>query len=108
MADNVAKKKRPRSGFRFQMELTFDDQDSKKIFLSRLDKAKGLLSSSTGSRNVDNFALLSSLLDVFEGKFGGDGAQSAGSLPDAMPANPKTAMLKHSGKCCVAVFYLLN
>ena len=63
--ESAPKKKRPRMGPRYQIEISFPNEDLKKTFLSRLDKARSSLSSS-GSRNVDNYRLLSSLLDHFE------------------------------------------
>ena len=43
-------------------KLIFSNEDLKKTFLSHLDRARSSLSSS-GSRNVDNYRLLLSLLD---------------------------------------------
>ena len=47
----------------------FSNEDLKKTFLSRLDRARSSLSSS-GSRNVDNYRLLLSLLDHFKEEAG--------------------------------------
>ncbi len=71
MATNVPKTKRPRLGFRYQMEMNFTDAESKKVFLTRLDRAKSSLSPS-GLRNVENYKLISSLLDRFEEEMGLD------------------------------------
>ena len=51
------------------MEISLPNEDPKKTFLSRLDSFKSLLFSS-GSCNVDNYRLLSSLLDHFKEEVG--------------------------------------
>ena len=43
--ENALKKKHPRLGPRYEMEISFPDDDSKKRFLSRLDRAKSSLKS---------------------------------------------------------------
>ncbi len=92
--NNVPKTKHPRLGFRYQMEVNFTDEESKKVFLTCLDKAKSSLSSS-GLRNVDNYKLITSLLDRFEEEMGLDSNGIHGSVPIIPPPRP---MLKHSGK----------
>ena len=42
--ESAPKKKRPRLGPRYQMEISFPNEDVKKTFLSRSDKARSLLS----------------------------------------------------------------
>ncbi len=59
------KKKRPRLGPRYQMEIGFSDEDSKTTFLSRIERAKSSLSSNR-TQSIDNYTLLSLLLDNFE------------------------------------------
>ena len=61
-SESVPRRKRPRLGSRFQMEVNFPDDDSKKKFLGRLEKAKGLLFSAESHIVVDNFRLLSTIL----------------------------------------------
>ena len=92
---NAPKKKRPRRprlGPRYQMEISFPNEDLKKTFLSCLDRAKNSLSSS-GSRNIDNYRLLLSLLDHFK--------EEAGLDSDVVPSTTSPAqrkpVLKHSG-----------
>ena len=82
------------------MEVNFPDDDSKKKFLGRLEKAKGLLSSGESHVVVDNFRLLSSMLDHFEeavedgaGAVGG-GAAAGNTTAVPMPSN---MILKDSG-----------
>ena len=90
--ENAPKKKRPRFGPCYQMEISFLNDDSKKIFLSRLDRAKNSLSSS-GSHNVDNYRLLLSLLDHFEEEPGRD----SDVPPTTISPAQRNLMLKHSG-----------
>ena len=63
--ENAPRKKHPRQGPCYQMEVNFPNEDSKKQFMSRLDKAKRLLSFD-GLRVVDNFRLLPLMLNYFE------------------------------------------
>ena len=90
--ESAPKKKRPRMGPRYQMEISFPNEDLKKTFLSRLDKARSSLSSS-GSRNVDNYRLLSSLLDHFEEEAGLDSIV----VPSTTSPAQRKPILKHSG-----------
>ena len=83
--ESAPKKKRPRMGPSYQMEISFPKEDLKKTFLSRLDNARSSLSSS-GSRNVDNYRLLSSLLDHFEE-----------ALPSTTSPAQRKPILKQSG-----------
>ena len=89
--ENAPRKRRPRQGPRYQMKVNFPGEDSKKQFTSRLDKAKSLLSFN-GSRIVDNFRLLSSMLDYFE-----QAVQDVGH--DAVPTTvqKQKLILKNSG-----------
>ena len=91
MAESAPRKKRSRLGARFQLEINFPDEESKKQFLSRLDRAKNA-TSSDGCPKVDNYSLLSMLLDRFEE------ADSTGdaALVTTSPAENRS-MLKHSG-----------
>ena len=92
---NDPKKKRCRLGPRYQMEINFADEDQKKVFLSRLDSARGLLSS-CGSRGVDNYKLLSTLLDHFEAEH--NRVADVGEVaPSASIPRQKRPMLNHSG-----------
>ena len=72
-------------------KLVFTNEDLKKTFSSCLDKARS--SSSSGSRNVDNYRLLSSLLDHFEEEAGLD----SDVLPSTTSPAQRKPMLKHSG-----------
>ena len=65
MAESGPRKKRLRLGARFQLEINFPDEDSKKRFLDRLDRAKSATSSDSCSK-LDNYSLLSKLLDRYE------------------------------------------
>ena len=56
------KKKRLRHGARYQMQLTFPDEETKTAFLSRLERAKSVLSSKK-RRAIDNFELIDSMLN---------------------------------------------
>ena len=67
------------------MRISFPNEDLKKTFLSRLDRAKSSLSPS-GLRNVDNYRLLSSLLDHFEEEAGLD----SDFVPSTKKANTET------------------
>ena len=73
------------------MEVNFPDEDWKKQFISCLDKAKSLMSFD-GSRVLDNFRLLSSILDYFE-----QAVQDVGH--DAVPTTvqKQKLILKNSG-----------
>ena len=59
------KKKRPRLGVRFQMELNFSSKDKKDSFITRLEKVKRYFSSRS-SRSLDNRELLQCLLDLVD------------------------------------------
>ncbi len=65
------------------------------INITRLDRAKSSLSSG-GLRNVDNYKLISSLLDRFEEEMGLDSNHVHHGVPINIP--PPRPMLKHSGK----------
>ena len=62
---NEQRKKRARLGFRYAMELNFAGEESKKVFLSRVESAKPRLAP-RGSPLLDSRELLSSLLDMAE------------------------------------------
>ena len=65
MADSdTPRRKRPRIGVRYQMELNFTTSEEKQTFLERLDRAKRRLS--PGSRSYDNRELLVHLLSLVE------------------------------------------
>ena len=93
--ENAPKKKRPILGPRYQMEISFPNEDPKKTFLSHLDRARSSLSSS-GSCNIDNYRLLLSLLDHFK--------EDSGLDSDVVPSTTSPAqrkpILKHSGNGC--------
>ena len=101
-APNKKRPKRPRLGPRYQMEINFPNEDLKKTFLSCLDRGRSSLSSS-GSRNVDNYRLLVSLLDHFK--------EEAGLDSDVVPSTTSPAqrkpMLKHSGNCGSDVYEMV-
>ena len=63
-----SRKKRPRLGPRYQMEVSFTDESTKQRLLQRLDKVRRSLGS-----NVGNYELLSSLLDNYD-----DGSRTSG------------------------------
>ena len=95
MAESGPRKKRSRLGTRFQMEINFPDEDSKRRLLSRLDTARKAVSTD-GCSKVDNYSLLSMLLDQFEEARGtGDAAPVTSSNTVTVPEN--RSMLKHSG-----------
>ena len=60
--------KRAKSGVRHRLQLTFPSQVTKEGFLSRLDRAKQRL---FRIGMVDNYRLLTSLLDSLEGRLSG-------------------------------------
>ena len=60
-----SRKKRARTGFRYQMELNFDSEDAKQAFLTRIESAKCRLAP-RGSRPLDSRELLHLLLDEVE------------------------------------------
>lgn len=66
------RRKRPRHGVRYQMELIFDNDEGKFSFLSRLDSAKRRLATLSGRKTLDHRELLSALLDIIEGGCGQD------------------------------------
>ena len=90
MAGIIPKKKRQRLGPRFQMEINFSDEGQKKGFLNHLDNARHSLSAGS-SRAVDNYKLLSTLLDHFD--------QDCVDVNDEAPSTSsrKKPLLKHSG-----------
>ena len=97
MAESGPRKKRSRLGARFQLEINFPDDDSKKVFLSRLDKARNV-TTSDGCPKVDNYSLLSKLLDQFEEARGtGDAAPVTSNTATADTTPEKRSMLKYSG-----------
>ena len=60
-----AARKRAKSPIRHQLQVTFRSESSKSEFLFRLDRAKQRLF--PGANSVDNFQLLSDLLDALDG-----------------------------------------
>ena len=64
MADDTPRRKRARTGARYQIELNFLTNEDKKIFINRMDRAKKKLSGS--SWPLDNRELLTALLDLLE------------------------------------------
>ena len=98
MAESGPRKKRSRLGARFQMEINFPDDESKKQFLSRLDKARNAATTSDSCPKVDNYCLLSMLLDRFEEARGtGDAAPVTSNTTTAGATAENRSMLKHSG-----------
>ena len=83
--ENAPKKKRPRLGLHYQIEISFPNEDLKKTFLCHLNRVCSSLSSS-GLHNVDNYRLLSSLLDHFE--------EEAGLDSDVVPSTTSPAQRK--------------
>ena len=65
-SETLAKKKRPRQGSRFQMEFSFPDDGSKKVFMNRLDSSKRLFKAKIKKRSIDNIDLISYLLDLVD------------------------------------------
>ena len=93
MATNIPKKKRPRWAPRYQMEVTFPNEVSKKRFLTRMDRVKSSISSSGSRRNADNYSFLSLLLDHFE-----DASCNSNVVPSTTSQAQKKPIQKHSGK----------
>ena len=92
-SETLAKKKRPRQGSRFQMEFSFPDDDSKKVFLNRLYSAKRLFKAKM-KRSIDNIDLILYLLDLVDAEQPIDSP----SENTEIPANSTRPMLKNSGK----------
>ena len=61
---DTPRRKRTRTGARYQIELNFLTNEDKKMFINRMEKAKKKLSES--SRPLDNRELLTALLDLLE------------------------------------------
>ena len=89
---NALKKKHLKLGPHYQMEISFPNEDLKKTFFSRLDRARSSLSSS-GLRNLDNYRLLSLMLDHSEKEAGLDSDIVSSTTSPAQ----RKPMLKHSG-----------
>ncbi len=91
------KKKRARHGFRYQMELNFDNQDAKQAFVARIDRAKRSLAA-RGSLPLDSRELLSALLDKLE---------QTGAVPERTRVDIQCdkakvfPMLENSGWCII-------
>ena len=94
-----SKKKRPRLGVYFPMELNFSSNDEKENFLTRLKKVKRYFSSRS-SRSFDNCELLQSLLDLVDDEEDFEPAES--SRHDHVKS-----MLNCSGKVVSCIIYLL-
>ena len=91
------KKKRPRVGSHYQLEINFPDEEARQDFMSRLDKAKQWLSrsSSSSSRHIGNYGLMISLLDRLDKEMSDECSSSSSHAPHAsIPVKP---MLKSSG-----------
>ena len=84
--------KRPKSAIRHQIQVTFQSEASKLEFLSRLDGAKQRLFPTGGS--VDNYHLLTNLLDLLDGGSSGATVQQEES---ASPSTMVQPMLDSSG-----------
>ena len=93
------KKKCPRLGVRFQMELDFSSNDEKDSFLTRLEKVKHYFSSRS-SRSLDNRELLQCLLDLVNDEEDFEPAES--SRDDHVKS-----ILNCSGKVVFCIIYLL-
>ena len=86
------KKKRPRLGTRYQMELAFSNKYSKKEFLLRLDRVKRAFVAKQ-QRSIDNVELMNSLLDLVESGSG----SSQEHLSNKNVSKSAKSMLKSSG-----------
>ena len=65
--------KRPKSAILHQIQVTFQSEASKLEFLSQLDRAKQRLFPTSGS--IDNYHLLTNILDLLDGGSSGAGVQ---------------------------------
>ena len=74
--------KRPKNAIRHQIQVTFQSEASKLEFLSRLDGAKQRLFPTGGS--VDNYHLLTNLLDLLDGGSSGAVQQEESASPSTM------------------------
>ena len=68
--------KRAKCSVRHHVQLSFPSQATKESFLARLDRAKQRMFPEGGT--VDNYRLLTCLLDALEGQAVGDEAQTEG------------------------------
>ena len=68
--------KRAKCSMRHHLQLSFPSQATKEAFLARLDRAKQRMFPEGGT--VDNYRLLTCLLDALEGQAVGDEAQTEG------------------------------
>ena len=83
--------KHPKSAIRHQIQVNFQSEASKLEFLSRLDGAKQRLFPSGGT--VDNFQLLSGLLELLDGENSSASAQRKETVSTVVQP-----MLDSSGK----------
>ncbi len=95
-SDSFAKKKRPRQCFRYQMEFSIPDDDSKKAFLNRLDCAKRMFKEKIKKTSINNVDLMSCLLDLVQSSL----YSSSGADVDTSRA--VKPMLKNSGNVYIA------
>ena len=90
--------KRAKCSVRHHLQLSFPSQATKEAFLARLDRAKQRMFPEGGT--VDNYRLLTCLLDALEGQAVGDEAQTEGF---GTPA--PTPLLDSSGWFCIPIFF---
>ena len=88
------KKKRPRLGTRYQMELAFPNEYSKKEFLLRLDRVKRSFVAKQ-QRSIDNVELMNSLLDLVDVE--SESGSSQEHLSNKNVSKSAKSMLKSSG-----------
>ena len=113
MAGLAPPKKRSRHGVRYQMEVNFDDNESKIAFQDRLERLKQQL---FPGKTPDNRQLLLSLLDRVESQLqtrsstsfasaSGSTSTCSGSneTQQEQPTVKSTSMLDLSGKLCKTV-----
>ena len=96
------KKKQPRVGSRYQLEISFPDEEARQDFMSRLDKAKRWLSrsSSSSSRHIGNYGMMISFLDRLDKEMSDECSSSSSHTPHASIA--VKPMLKNSGICVLS------
>ena len=90
--------KRAKCSVRHHLQLSFPSQATKEALLARLDRAKQRMFPECGT--VDNYRLLTCLLDVLEGQAVGDEPQTEGF---GTPA--PTPLLDSSGWFCIPIFF---
>ena len=78
--------KRAKCGVRHHLQVTFSSNSMKEGFLARLDRAKLLLF--PGASAVDNYRLLTGLLDALDGRLARETSQAEGPLVSSATPEP--------------------